>query len=427
MRVPQQKAPTTCFSIKNFFLFRRRLGVVVRAIGAPPPLFSEMASRRRFLAAAASAYCASAFGAYCISKRLRGENDASSSGRRDVGNGDDGDVVDDLSNSSSPPSSSAATFSRLAPGYDRAIDTDETLMGLKLLRRLTLAGGIFGGPGAEGDVLEACAGTGRNLAYYSRGGGVSSVTLADPSREMLAEARQKAMKLSEDGGGGGGSDFPRINFVLARAEALVSPGESESGGESEKKKSERVFGPNDAVDLSSKKTSSASSSSLTSTLPPLPSPGRLAPRSFDTVVDTFGLCSVEDPRRALEEMAAACKPNGKIILIEHGRATTAAGGDAAAAAPSGPPSSSCPSPPPPPNSPPPPSPPFPLTAPWIDAKLDASAAEHRRKWGCWWNRDLEAEIRRVVDVESVARWHFGTTLVVVARPRVVAAKEEEEG
>ena len=31
---------------------------------------------------------------------------------------------------------------------------------------------------------------------------------------------------------------------------------------------------------------------------------RLAPRSFDTVVDTFGLCSVEDPRRALEEMAA---------------------------------------------------------------------------------------------------------------------------
>ena len=364
-----------------------------------------MASRRRFLAAAASAYCASAFGAYYISKQLRGGNESSGRDGGDVGDGD-------LSRSSP---SSASTFSRLAPGYDRAIDTDETLMGLKLLRRFTLLGGGLGvlgvRGGAEGDVLEACAGTGRNLAYYRRSGGVSSVTLADPSREMLAEARQKAIGLSEDGRRRG-SDLPRINFVLARAEGLVSRGEESGGGETKREKGdERVFGPDDAVDLS------GPSSPSSSTLPPLPSPGRFAPRSFDTVVDTFGLCSVEDPKRALEEMAAACKPGGKIILIEHGRATTAAAtatGAAAAAkkSPSGP------SPAPPPSPPP-----FPFTKPWIDAKLDASAAEHRRKWGCWWNRDLEAEIRSVVDVESAARWHFGTTLVVVARPRTARKVE----
>lgn len=342
-----------------------------------------MASRRRFLAAAASAYCASAFGAYYISKQLRGGADESSSSSSS-GRGDGGDG--DLSSSPSSSSSSVSTFSRLAPGYDRAIDTDETLMGLKLLRRFTLNGFLgSGGGGAEGDVLEACAGTGRNLGYYRRGAGVRSVTLADPSREMLAEARQKAIALSEKDGDGGG-DFPRINFVLARAEGLVSQGE------------EKVFGPDDAVDLSEP----------SSPLPPLPSPGRCAPRSFDTVVDTFGLCSVEDPKRALEEMAAACKPSGKLILIEHGRATT----KGAAAVKEENPSSSNPSPSP-----------FPFTGPWVDARLDASAAEHRRKWGCWWNRDLEAEIREVVDVLSVDRWHFGTTLVVVARPRKAANEE----
>ena len=323
-----------------------------------------MASRRRFLAAAASAYCASAFGAYHISKRLRGGGD------------EGGAVVADEGDRSS-----ASTFASLAPRYDRAIDTDETLMGLKLLRRLTLGGR----GGARGDVLEACAGTGRNLGYYRRGAGVSSVTLAEPSREMLAEARQKAMRLSE---GSGGGDLPRMNFVLARAEGLVRSG------------SGRVFGPDDAFDLRAGP----------SPAPPLPSPGSFAPRSFDTVVDTFGLCSVEDPKRALEEMAAACKPDGRIILIEHGRATTTSSSSSPSGSNSG-------------SSPPSP---FPFTRPWIDAKLDASAVEHRRRWGCWWNRDLEAVIRGVVDVESAARWHFGTTLVVVARPRIAERGSGEE-
>ena len=326
-----------------------------------------MASKRRFLAAAASAYCASAFGAYYISKQLRGGGDDASSS---------GDVVADVEDDLSTPSPS--TFSRLASGYDRAIDTDETLMGLKLLRRFTLGRG-----GASGSVLEVCAGTGRNLKYYRRSD-VSSVTLAEPSREMLAEARQKAMRLSEERGG----DFPRINFVLAKAEGLVR--REESG--------EKV-GPEDAFDLG-KNSSSA---------PPLPSPGRFAPRSFDTVVDTFGLCSVEDPQKALKEMAAVCKPGGKIILIEHGRATsTAATESECSPADAG-------------------SSPLPFTRPWIDAKLDAGAAQHRRKWGCWWNRDLEAVIRYVVDVESATRWHFGTTLVVIARPRPVAGSEKRRG
>ncbi len=46
---------------------------------------------------------------------------------------------------------------------------------------------------------------------------------------------------------------------------------------------------------------------------------RFEDNAFDTVVDTFGLCSYDDPVSVLKEMARCCKKDGKILLIEHGR------------------------------------------------------------------------------------------------------------
>lgn len=40
---------------------------------------------------------------------------------------------------------------------------------------------------------------------------------------------------------------------------------------------------------------------------------------FDFVVDTFGLCSFNDPVNVLREMARVAKPDGKILLLEHGK------------------------------------------------------------------------------------------------------------
>ena len=45
--------------------------------------------------------------------------------------------------------------------------------------------------------------------------------------------------------------------------------------------------------------------------------------SFDTVISTLSTCSFYDPLTALQEMRRVCKPQGKILLIEHGRSSWA--------------------------------------------------------------------------------------------------------
>jgi ubiquinone/menaquinone biosynthesis C-methylase UbiE len=42
--------------------------------------------------------------------------------------------------------------------------------------------------------------------------------------------------------------------------------------------------------------------------------------SFDTVTTSLTLCTVPDPARALREMARVCRPEGRVVILEHVRA-----------------------------------------------------------------------------------------------------------
>lgn len=110
-------------------------------------------------------------------------------------------------------------------------------------------------------------------------------------------------------------------------------------------------------------------------------------QSFDTVVDTFGLCSMDDPARALREMQRVCRRGGRILLLEHGRSSFD----------------------------------------WLSGVLDKFADAHAQKWGCHWNRDILQLVDSAgLEVETVRRFHFGTTYYIVARPKADSDHETSE-
>lgn len=175
---------------------------------------------------------------------------------------------------------------------------------------------------AHGRVLEVGAGTCRNLLHYNKG--LQALVLVDAAPEMIAKCREKINALPPS----------KRALLPADVQTLVAYAEH------------------------------------------LP----FADGEFDTVIDTFGLCSVTDPKMALREMQRVLKPSSssRILLLEHGR-----------------------------------SPYWP-----VNVYLDALAHWHARRWGCWWNRPLHDAVHASnFEILDQHRAHMGTTLVVSAAPR----------
>jgi len=237
------------------------------------------------------------------------------------------------------------TFQKIASTYDDEIDRDEFFMGIKLLRRALF---YFH---AKGDILEVACGTGRNLDYYpseytssthpavtsdikedKQHNSISKIILCDSSDQMLEQARQKHLASLPSSKKKRSMNSPYNNIKFQKADACDLPQD------------------------------------------------KFKDNSFDTVVDTFGLCSVEDPVKALKEMKRVTRDGtGRILLLEHGTTHS-----------------------------------FQTLADY----LDKYAERHAKKWGCVWNRDILKIIEEAgLEIETLHTFHFGTTYYIVCKPK----------
>ncbi|BFZ55777.1 hypothetical protein PYCC9005_002818 [Savitreella phatthalungensis] len=217
----------------------------------------------------------------------------------------------------SEPGERPDVYDDISSAYDKEIDRDERLLGIPRLRKRLLSH-------ASGDVLEAACGTGRNLEHYPTAGTITSLTLVDRSPGMMDVCESKWTTLR----GRFGDKTPDTTFI-----------------------------PHDINGIS---------------------PAR---RSYNTVVQTFGLCSVADPVSYLRHLSSfADGRDGQVLLLEHGRSGWG----------------------------------------WVNYILDRTARGHAARWGCYYNRDIDAIVREcedVLDVISCERRHLGTTYIYRLRPK----------
>lgn len=205
----------------------------------------------------------------------------------------------------------------------------------------------------EGDVLEVACGTGRNIKYLDPNR-IKSVTFLDSSENMMEITYKKFKK-----------DFPTFKkaaFVVGKAENLVDLAKG-----NEVASDPKLEGDN--RDINVVKEGSA----------------RV---QYDTIVEAFGLCSHEDPVRALKNFSALLKPDGRIVLLEHGRGSYG----------------------------------------FVNKILDDRAEKRLETWGCRWNLDI-GEILDDSGLEIVdeSRTHFGTTWCIVAKRKGASKKKKEVG
>jgi methyltransferase OMS1 len=218
-------------------------------------------------------------------------------------------------------------FDKKASEYDASVSFDEKLVGITLMRRFLLKH-------SAGRTLEVAAGTFPNLDYYDPDR-VFDLTLVDASEGMLEQGRAKLKAWVAENSRWELEKTALHQGSFASQHSVVHTGRM------------------NAEEL------------------------RFEDDSFDTVVDTFGLCSVGDPVKVVQGMWRVLKPGGKLLFLEHGRSDH-----------------------------------------WtfVSDILDSQHDTHYCKWGCHWNRDIPAVFEDAgVQADTFRTWHFGTTKYIVAQ------------
>lgn len=215
-------------------------------------------------------------------------------------------------------------YNSKAEQYDKDINFEERAIRMGKRRKWLMRH-------CKGDVLEVACGTGRNIPYLNIDN-INSITFLDSSKAMIDITNKKFRQKFPT--------FNKVAFVQGRAENLRN-----------------ITSDKDKV-------------------------------KYDTIVEAFGLCSHEDPVSALKNFSSLLKPEGRIVLLEHGRGRYDI----------------------------------------INKILDKRAIKRLETWGCRWNLDI-GEILDDSGLEIVEekRVHMGTTWCVVAKRKGDAKKKEEIG
>lgn len=99
--------------------------------------------------------------------------------------------------------------------------------------------------------------------------------------------------------------------------------------------------------------------------------------SFDTVITSLTTCMFPEPTVALQEMARVCKPDGRVLLLEHGRSSVTP------------------------------------IARFQDRRADA----RYEQMGCRWNQEPEQVVQNSpLSIESTSRALLGIITAIEARP-----------
>ena len=157
-----------------------------------------------------------------------------------------------------PDTDVSSRYDTTAPHFDADVSFIERFSGINRRRRTLISQ-------ARGDVLEVCAGTGRNTMWYDLDK-VKSVTFVDRSAPMIEVAMKKWQAL-----------HPRYGKAKFYTQSVMEP-------------------------------------LPTDTSKNIPTEG------FTTIVQTMGICSTPNPSAALAHLGTLAHPTeGRILLLEHGR------------------------------------------------------------------------------------------------------------
>lgn len=235
--------------------------------------------------------------------------------------------------------------------FDQEIDSEESVMLMRAKRRRLINE-------AYGKVLEVSVGTGRNMDLYdlrpfdpkeekgygrSRDRLITSITFNDQSEVMVRQATDNFLS----------TELKKPDDERFRGDVTFVIGDAHNEG---------------VIDR--------------------PEGG------FDTIVQTFGICSMTRPVEFLQTLGKLCRQpgeaaapskgdeekadeGGQILLLEHGHGKYE----------------------------------------WLNNYLDSKAKLHALHYGCWFNKDIDQVIKDSgLKVERVRQYHAGTTWEIVLRP-----------